>query len=305
MVNQQKKMKKIIEKLSYKTRSRWNAWFHQRKKQKIRRRILSHFAQHPPQDHELQEAVGYLSKHTLSTFYGTFQDKYHADQVIVHTDTSNGLPYVITEGKRLYFKRSFNKRTVQLLYNILCVEQDRDAPHCYTDPAFGINEGDILADVGCAEGYFSLLHIEKLKTTYLFEQDREWIEALEATFSPWKEKVIIVPAFVSDKDDNEHVSLDNFFLQISGKPVFYKIDVEGAEASVLKGMNRLLKSTTAKIALCTYHHKEDFDVFSRFFEASGFRQRANPGLMIYQNDLDHMDPPFFRKCLIKAMNYEV
>lgn len=297
-------MKKTIEKLSYKTRSRWNAWFHRKKKQKIRRRILSHFAQYPPQDHELQEAVSYLSKHRLSTFYGTFQEKYHADQVIVHTDACNGLPFVMTEGKKLFFKRSFNKRTIQLLYNTLRVEQDKDAPHCYTDPAFLINEGDILADVGCAEGYFSLLHIEKLKMTYLFEQDREWIEALEATFTPWKEKVVIIPAFVSDKNDNEHVSLDHFFLPIPEKPIFYKIDVEGAEASVLKGMNRLLKKTQVKMALCTYHHQEDFDIFTRFLETNGFRQRPNPGFMIYQNELDHMTPPFFRKCLIKATNYE-
>lgn len=297
-------MKKIIEKIKYKIRSRWISHFHQKRLQKVRRMILSYFAQHPTQDHELLEAVDYLSKHAMTTFFGTFQEKYIPDGVVVYTDPHTGLPYVMTEGKRLFFRRSDNKRTVQLLYNNLQIEQDRDAPHCYTDSAFQINEGDILADVGCAEGYFSLLHIEKLGTSYLFERDPEWVEALEATFAPWREKVVIVPAFVSDKNDHEHVSLDHFFQSTDVKPVFYKIDVEGAEASVLKGMSGLLKQVPLKMALCTYHHQMDFDLFSRFFEDAGFHHRPNPGFMIYQNDLDEMTPPFFRKCLIKATHDE-
>ena len=298
-------MKKIIDKLHYKIRSRWLTFFHHKKQQRVRLKILSHYAQHPPRDTEIQEAVTFLSEHALTTFYGTFQEKYHADEVNVFTDASNGLPYVMAEEKKLFFKRSHNKRTVQLLYNALRIEQDKDAPHCYIDPAFRINKEDVLADVGCAEGYFSLLHIENLKQSYLFEQDREWVEALEATFAPWKDKVAIIPAFVSDQNDHRHISLDHYFLQLPEKPDFYKIDVEGAEGSVLHGMKRLLYEKPVKIALCTYHHQEDFDIFSRFFARNGFSHRPNPGVMIYQNDLDHIAPPFFRKCLIKATNNHV
>lgn len=295
-------MKKIIAKFHYKARSRWRSYFHQRKQRRTRGMILHHYQQHPPHDREIREAVNYLSGHPLTTFYGTFQEKYDAGEVDVFIDASNGLPYVLTEGKKLFFKRSINSLTVKLLYNALRVEQDSESPHCYTDLSFQINKDEILADVGCAEGYFSLLNIEKVQRTYLFEQDREWVEALEATFAPWKEKVVIIPSFVSDRNDGEHVSLDHYFLSVTEKPDFYKIDVEGAESSVLKGMNDLLASKPVKIALCTYHHQEDYNIFSRYFEEMGFSHRPTPGVMIYQNDLDDMTPPYFRKCMIKATN---
>lgn len=295
-------MKKIIGILRYKVRSRWNQYLHKKKQQRIKRMILHHYEQHPPQETEIREALSYLSQNRLTTFFGTFQEKQNPNQIEVFTDKTTGLPYVLEEGKKLFFKRSHNKRTVQLLYHALRVEQDSEAPHCYTDPDFQLKEGDILADVGCAEGYFSLLHIEKLKHTYLFEQDREWQEALEATFAPWKEKITIIPCYVSDRDDKEQVSLDRYFLPVEEKPDFYKIDVEGAEASVLKGMDNLLEVKPVKMALCTYHHQDDFEIFSRYFEEKGFHHRPNRGVMIYQNDLDRMTPPYFRTCLIKATN---
>lgn len=295
-------MKKIIDILRYKFRSRWTQYFHKKKQQRIKRMILNHYEQHPPKEPEIREAVSYLSKNMLTTFYGTFQEKQDPNQIEVFTDKITGLRYVLTEGKKLYFKRSLNKHTIQLLFHALCVEQDSEGPHCYTDADFQIKEGDILADIGSAEGYFSLLHIEKLKHSYLFEQDKEWQEALEATFAAWKEKVTIIPYYVSDGNDNENVSLDQYFLPIEEKPNFYKIDVEGAEASVLKGMDNLLEVKPMKIALCTYHHQDDFEIFSHYFKEKGFRYRPNRGVMIYQNDLDHMTPPYFRTCLIKATN---
>ena len=264
--------------------------------------ILGHFSRFPTDDTEINEAVSYLSTHPLTTFYGSFQEKYHPEEIEVLLDLSNGLPYVITDGKRLYFKRSHNSRTVQLIFNGLRVEQDQHAPHCYTDDDFQLEKNQILADVGCAEGYFSLLHIEKSKRIYLFEQDREWIEALEATFSPWQEKIEIIPQFVSDNNNSEEISLDSYFLQ-KEIPDFYKIDVEGAEASVLRGMNVIMQSQPVKMALCTYHHQEDYARFSSFLAAQGFSYRRNSGVMIYLNDLERLTPPFFRTCLIKATHH--
>lgn len=294
-------MNKTIDTLIYKVRSRWKDYLHTKKKKKARKRILAHFSRFPSGDDEISDVVDYLSSHPLTTFFGAFQEKYIAEEVEVIADPANGLPYVITDGKRLYFKRSQNRRTVQLMFNSLRIEQDGQAPHCYTDVDFRITDDEILADVGCAEGYFSLINIEKTKRIYLFEQDREWIEALEATFSPWKEKISIIPQFISDRDNNNEITLDNYFRETEEKPGFYKIDVEGAESSVLKGMEELLRAPV-KVALCTYHHQQDYDLFSRFFEEHLFHYRPNRGMMIYQNDLKKMEPPFFRRCMIKATN---
>lgn len=296
-------MNKIIHKLAYKFRSRWKDLLHSYRKKKVRKKILAHFSRFPSEENEINDAVSYLLKHPLTTFYGTFQEKYPAEEIKVFVDPSNGLPYVITNSKRLYFKRSQNRYTVQRLYNNLRIEQDEMAPHCYTDSDFQITEGEILADVGCAEGFFSLQNIEKTKRIYLFEQDREWIEALEATFSPWKEKIEIIPTFVSDNNNSNEITLDSYFQQKEVIAGFYKIDVEGAEASVLRGMKDILQSNATKIALCTYHHQGDYARFSRFFEEQGFSYRPNRGVMIYQNDMEHMSPPFFRKCLIKATHH--
>lgn len=258
-------MNKTIEKLMYKVRSRWKNYLHTKNKKKARKKILTHYNQSPSGDKEIIAAVDYLSTHPLTTFYGDFQKKYISEEVKVQVDPSNNLPYVITDGKKLYFKRSQNLRTVQILFNSLRIEQDDHAPHCYTDSGFRIKESEILADVGCAEGYFSLLNIEKIKKVYLFEQDREWVEALEATFSPWKEKIRIIPKFVSDKNSSNEITLDNYFRETEEKPGFYKIDVEGAEASILNGMEGMLRKPV-KVALCTYHNQHDYDLFSRFLK---------------------------------------
>jgi hypothetical protein len=202
--------------------------------------------------------------------------------------------------KRLYFKRSYNKHTVQLVFNGLRIEQDQNSPHCYTDKNFNVEKGDILADIGCAEGFFSLLNIEKVEKVYLFEQDCCWIEALKATFAPWKEKIILIPQFVSDKTTDSEIRLDDYFHGKKDKPTFYKIDVEGAETAVLNGMKSILKQPLLKIALCTYHHAEDFEKFCRLLKENDFAYQPTNGVMIYQNEIDNMQPPYFRKGLIKA-----
>lgn len=224
-----KEMKKIINKLKYKLRSRLRNHFHLRKLSKLRNEIINHYSINPPEDKEIADTVKYLLHHRLSTFYSYFQEKYNAEKISVYKDSVNGLPH-----------------------------------------EFCINESDVMADVGSAEGYFTLLNIEKLKKVYLFEQDSEWLEALETTFAPWKDKVVIIPKFVSYKNSGNEISLDSYFMNEKNIPGFFKIDVEGAEASVLKGMEKLMLNSQVRIALCTYHHQEDFQKFSNFFESEGF-----------------------------------
>ena len=78
------------------------------------------------------------------------------------------------------------------MYNLLSKEQDVRSAHRYLDGAFTFEKGEILVDAGVAEGNFALDVVEKASKLILFEADREWIEPLQATFAPWKEKIVIV-----------------------------------------------------------------------------------------------------------------
>jgi predicted RNA methylase len=55
----------------------------------------------------------------------------------------------------------------------------------YTTSVFN-QADDVVADLGAAEGNFSLSIINKVKKIYIFEYDKEWVEALKAPFG-WAE----------------------------------------------------------------------------------------------------------------------
>jgi hypothetical protein len=262
--------------------------------ERTKRSILKYYAENPSTDPEVNQALEYLKNHKLGVFVAPFQEKYSPSSI--HVSSENGLPFVQTRWGKLFFKRSQNPATIKLLLNGLYMEQDPESPHCYTDERFQIEEGEILADIGCAEGLFTLMNIQKLEKAYLFEQDEEWIEALQATFAPWKEKVVIIRKYVSDKNSETEVRLDHYFEH--EHPTFYKIDVEGAEQQVLDGMGT---HRPRKIALCTYHKQEDFEKYAQYFKEKGYHYYPNPGLMVFINSFQTIDPPFFRKGLIKAV----
>ena len=252
-------------------------------------------------DETFRQAVEYLQGHDLCTFPATFREKYDQRQVTVYRESSNGLPYVMHENKRLYFKRAYHTETVRCSYRALITEQDPESPHCYTGNGFHPEPGDILFDVGSAEGIFALTHIEKLKKVVFFERDNQWAEALAATFEPYKDKITIVPKYVSDENNETEISIDRFLTDYPGRPDFIKIDVEGAEAKVLKGMKHRMESAPVKIAVCTYHRAEDFSHLSAFLEQDGFKVTASDGCMLFLNEIPHLKPPYFRKGLIRAV----
>lgn len=268
--------------------------------QQTKRDILQYFQENPSSDPEISRAVSYLRQHPLRVFNAPFREKYKAEEVQVQYE--NGLPYVVSPWGKLFFKRAQNPATIKLLYNGLIMEQDPESPHRYTHGHFQVQKGDVLADIGSAEGIFTLMNIDHVDKAYLFEQDEQWIEALEATFGPWKEKVVIIPKYVSDKQSEKEIRLDQYFEQASPKPNFFKIDVEGAEERVLDGMQDLATQHTCKVALTTYHLQGDFEKFSRYFEERKYQHSGSEGLMVFINSFQTLEPPYFRKGLIRAVS---
>jgi len=249
---------------------------------------------------EMNAVLTYIKAHPISIFPYPFQNNYNVNDIEIFRDDKKGLSYVMLDGRRLYFKKRWSEKRIRHSFNELKREQDPQSPHRYLNQNFEVEEGDILADIGVAEGNFALGAAEKAKALYLFETDREWVEALNATFEPWKDKVHIINKFVSDKNDSKQTTLDDF-LEDKEPITFLKIDVDGAEAKLLKGCERILsQKSPLKIALCTYHKQNDEAEFTELLTKKGFAVSHSDGYMLFYTD-KKIKAPYFRRGLIRAV----
>lgn len=266
----------------------------------LRNDIINYYSTLPNDQltNEHRQVIQYLRNNPIYVFPYSFRYKYKPNQVKVHYDEKRDLRYVLMDGKRLYFKRSLDDVKIQKIYSSLLTEQDIDSPHRYLVNDFQVSEKDVVVDVGAAEGNFSLSIIEKAAKVHLFEADPEWAEALNATFSPWEDKVVIINKFVSDRTADNHIRLDDYF---NSTPVdFLKIDVEGVELSVLKGAGSILSGKRSlKIALCCYHKQEDAELFEVTLKQFGFAVQFSKGYMIFYHDKT-IAQPYLRRGLIRA-----
>jgi len=249
---------------------------------------------------EIQQVLNYLKGNPIAIFPYPFQKKYRPEDIEVLFDSTKGLHYVMLDGKRLYFKKRWGIKRIQHSFNELTREQDPESPHRYLTEQFKIEEGEVLVDIGVAEGNFALGAIEKASGLILFETDKEWIEALNATFEPWKEKVQIVNKFVSDVTNEKQTTLDDF-ISLGTKISFLKIDVDGAESRLLDGCKRILSDQhPLKIALCTYHKQDDEKDFKALLTRNGFTTSHSDGYMLYYYDKE-MKAPYLRRGLIRGI----
>ena len=271
-------------------------------KKTLRKRIRKHFADLPENEinDEQKEVLKYLENDEIKIFPYPFHNNYSPEKIEVLYDSGNGMHYVIQDGKRLYFKKRWKEKRIKRAYCDLIREQDPGSPHRYLTESFTIGNKDVLADIGAAEGNFSLAVIDKVKKIYLFEYDHEWIEALRATFAPWTDKVEIISKYVSDHNDSSHVRFDTFF-ENKKDITFLKIDVDGAESVVLKSCNEVFSTNEPfKIALCTYHKNNDEKDFTRLLKDYGFNVTPSKGYMIHYYD-KKMKAPYLRRGLIRAV----
>lgn len=271
-------------------------------KKTLRKKILEYFASLPENEvnDEQQEVLRYLDNNPVKIFPYPFYDNYSPEKIEVMFDPQTGMRYVLQEGKRLYFKKRWGEKRIKRAYSDLLREQDINSPHRYLTESFTVGNDDVIADIGAAEGNFSLSVIEKIRKVYLFEYDNEWIEALKATFAPWAEKVEIINKYISDSDDGSHIRFDTFYKN-KKDITFLKIDVDGAEAIVLNSCSEVFKTPEPfKIAFCTYHKNNDEKDFSLLLRNHGFSITPSKGYMIHYYD-KKMKAPWLRRGLIRAI----
>ncbi len=278
-----------------------------RKLNQIRKKILDYYQQVEVMDDEIKDALNFLKRlnlFTISTssliFPNDFSLKYKNFLFEINFDDDLKMHFVYHQDRKLFFPKSMTLKHIKKYYLSICLEQDVHSPHCYFGNNFNVNEGDVCLDVGAAEGNFSLGIVDKVSKIYLFEADKRWLEPLEATFDPWRNKVEIVNKYVSNNDTNKSVRLDTFFRDKN--PVnFIKIDAEGAEEEVLQGAIDLITRNKIKIAVTTYHNYDDENRLAEFLEKYNFHTQTTNGYMVYRSD-PNLSKKYLRRGLIRAQN---
>jgi hypothetical protein len=244
---------------------------------------------------EKRKLINFLKNNPLQMYPYNFVKKYKSENVTVCLDADCDMKYVVHENKRMYFKQSMDEAFIKMYYNALLMEQDIDSPHRYEYGDFHVNEGDIIADIGAADGNFALSVVEKAKKIYLFECDEEWIYALKMSFAPWKDKVIIVNKYVSDTNENNCIRLDDYIK--NAEINFLKVDIEGAELQFLMGAKSFLATQDdLNIAICTYHKESDAIDIEHILTENNFYTSFSNGYITFVWE----DTPCLRRGLIRA-----
>ena len=206
-------------------------------------------------------------------------EDYIPDDIKVYREQASGMPYVVLGEKKLFFPKRYPDSYVRIYYNSILCEQDPRSPHYYFDSADPRLLDTTFVDVGGAEGYVSLNVIEQAKEIIILESDSDWIEALNKTFEPYKNKVSIVNKYASDCSGGDYIKLDD--LLGNSDNIVLKLDVEGSEESVLKGASKTLEKSDTKVFVCTYHRPDDQTELVDFLKSYNFDVELSEGYMFY------------------------
>lgn len=280
----------------YIKQARWNC---------IRRELKQAFGS--SEDLEIQELLCNIQDQgTVRVFNYPFVEKYHKEDVKVYHDETSGYPYVWhgveEKQEKLYFPRKWNTEQIQDAYNNLLIEQDEKSPHFYMHKDYPVPENALVFDCGVAEGNFSLSIVKRAKHVYLFEGDQEWHEPLRLTFGQWKDKVTLIPNFISDVNEVNYISLDAYFdkIDIQNEKLYVKMDIEGYEEQALCGFKRTLKrAEEITMAVCSYHKQESEKNIRQFFKKEGnYQIDTSKGYMVLNNFCEKISFPYIRRGLI-------
>lgn len=208
----------------------------------------------------------------------SFMDEYDSFPCDTGFDDDVEMFYVIHKGRRMYFPRGWDRRRAEDYYRSLIGEQDERSPHCYKMEGYGVRLGDVILDVGAAEGIFALDHIEEAKKIYLFDAEDDWIEALKRTFENYRDKIEIIKGYVGNKTGDGNVSIDSV---LQGQKVNYiKMDIEGFERDALLGAEKVMTdSSDITCAICAYHCKGDAEWITSFLQKLEFETTHSKGYM--------------------------
>lgn len=220
-------------------------------------------------------------KKNLFTFYqkvvnnltGTNLSKYKVLQKINNQINSNLKPsFVEIEGNKMYLDEKDS-----LFLSVYGYHEKTETEIVKNE----IKEGDVIIDVGANIGYYTLLFAKlagKTGRVFAFEAESSNFEILEKnvhennfTNIVLEQKAVsdksgVVKFYIGDESNTENqlfkpdvnhkeieiksTSIDEYFESIDKKVDFIKMDIQGAEPLVIKGMKKILqKNKNLKIML--------------------------------------------------------
>lgn len=260
---------------------------------------------------QYKEEIDFLKKRkNITMFPYPFIEKYKCNDIEVYRDEDVQMYYVLHMGKKLYYPSEMTENAVKATYRGILLQQDQDSPHRYFSAGYEFEQDGIFIDVGCAEANMALEVVDKTQKVLLFEADKRWMPALMATFAPYRDKVTIINKYAGEKEcegqttiDTEIRAIDETILDKAySNQVYIKIDAEGSELTVLNGASQLMQTKRVMCACCTYHRREDAELFSAFFNKLGYQYEFSRGYAIFIASKE-LEYPYFRRCLLRTKNY--
>jgi hypothetical protein len=133
-------------------------------------------------------------------------------------------------------------------------------------------------DVGAGHGEYTLFLLAKTSAQRVvaFEPDAKTIASLRANLSlnelGESNRLVLFDRFVGGGQSHDEMALDALPFSITG-PCLVKIDVEGREASVLRGARRLLVQEDLRLIVETHCEEAERDCMALLQDA-GYRMRV-------------------------------
>lgn len=177
---------------------------------------------------------------------------------------------------------------------------------------FHIHKGDVVVDVGAHIGIFTVKAAHSVGmdgTVVAIEPDKENYSFLIANkdINNLKNVIPICAALsnycgkahlyswkgmnagysIKEKHSSRYIEVPVFtFDYLATKHGFYKvdflkIDAEGAELEVLKGSEKTLKRSSAKVVIAGYHATDNSEAMRRFLESLGYNTFVSKSKFIY------------------------
>lgn len=222
-------------------------------------------------------------------------------------DAGCKLPYVVHEGRKLFFPATMSLKNVEKQYRSFTEEEGllgmgclQKSPHRYVSENFQVQEEDVLLDVGCAEGIFAFHYAPVVNHIYLFEGLKTWKKPLKCSFKSFSGKTTFINRFLGKETNRKTIKLEDALSGETASSYFLKMDIEGAERIVIESFRSFLLSHKVKVSCCVYHHQDDAEVITAFLRELGYQTAFSEGYMLPNINGVHF--PYFRHGVVFARN---